>query len=160
MATQTANPVELSEAAGLPPATLRTPKNRLELDDPARPAPAAPRMERWQSGRMRRFAKSVTGVTWSAGSNPVLSAEKLLHLIARRRMTTHKPLPRQGFCFARAKSCESLRALAAPVFAALLQSEARFLQRVDRGENRLTRAARLLSPPPVRSPHRSPAGNA
>lgn len=32
--------------------------------------------EEWQSGRMRRFAKSVMGSNPSAGSNPVSSAEE------------------------------------------------------------------------------------
>ena len=56
-------------------ADLAKPANRLEFTlGVATAGPTSASRERWQSGRMRRFAKSVTGETWSAGSNPVLSA--------------------------------------------------------------------------------------
>ena len=50
--------------------------------------------ERWLSGRKRRFAKSVTGSNWSAGSNPVLSA---LFVHARRKLLCLNNLRRACF---------------------------------------------------------------
>ena len=54
--------------------------------------------EEWQSGRMRRFAKSVMGSNPSAGSNPVSSAQTggmLLQVIAGNRIS---PCHGRGFC--------------------------------------------------------------
>jgi hypothetical protein len=48
--------------------------------------------ERWLSGRKRRFAKSVTGLFPSAGSNPVLSAPKETRLASSLSITTCGPL--------------------------------------------------------------------
>ena len=49
------------------------PQSRLKIDPPSHRKAVG--MERWLSGRKRRFAKSVNGSNRSAGSNPVRSAE-------------------------------------------------------------------------------------
>ena len=93
---------------GRPLPTLRTRANCLELSGllPRGVSLGGKRQERWQSGRMRRFAKSVTGVTWSAGSNPVLSAPispaahhlrcRAFFVASLATTATHADIPRPG----------------------------------------------------------------
>jgi hypothetical protein len=77
-------------------------------------------LERWLSGRKRRFAKSVKGLNPSAGSNPVLSAERVHWgseaYGAANSSDSSERLAAFSFDWA------SLRSIAAPHFAARSKS--------------------------------------